>query len=210
MEEAQLPTTFEMRKGAVRGKKISENTRLPFRQSVRMMTDGAAPDSTAPEHRKENMHTTLYYRDRHRRHERRFQPDLELTMEIWSQHLRAASGYLDLGMIDAASDEIENIEPEEKMRFEALAFRVDLFRRAQKWDGMEVVARHLAKIQPGEPRWCLDLAWAVRRGAGAGCGKGCAGGCGSTVPLAHHFHFLPSYLPPEQKSQSGGEGGRRQ
>ena len=117
-------------------------------------------------------------------------------------------------MIDAVSDEIENIEPEEKMRFEVLAFRVDLFRRAQKWDGMEVVARHLAKIQPGEPRWCLDLAWAVRRGAGLAVAKAVLEAAEARLPwLSISNSFLRRSRQsrrrnPAAKEADGSEGGK--
>ena len=84
-------------------------------------------------------------------------------MNNWDDHLRVASGYLELDMVDEAAAEVENIAPEDKMRYEVLAFRVEVFRAAGNWDGMEAVSSFLAKVQPNEPSWPINQAWAERR-----------------------------------------------
>jgi hypothetical protein len=50
----------------------------------------------------------------------------------WQRHVIAASGYLELGMFDAAAQVLEEIEPEDKTRKEVLAARVDLYMAAKK------------------------------------------------------------------------------
>lgn len=83
--------------------------------------------------------------------------------ESWQKHLVAASGYLELGMVNEAALEIEEISPEEKMRIEVLALRVEIYRKAGRWEAMETVATYLGKVQPDEPGWILSRAWVVRR-----------------------------------------------
>jgi tetratricopeptide (TPR) repeat protein len=78
-------------------------------------------------------------------------------------HLQAAVGYLELGMLVEANDEIENLAPELKTSSPVLGVRLEIYRAAEKWSLMEVVARELWKRHPDEPVYWNDLAWAVRR-----------------------------------------------
>lgn len=87
-------------------------------------------------------------------------------MEAWRKHLLAASGYLELGMLDEAALEIEEIPPEEKMRREVLVMRLEIYRSAKAWDAMEAVANHLTCLEPEEPAWLVSKALAARRTQG--------------------------------------------
>lgn len=77
--------------------------------------------------------------------------------------LQAAVGYLELGMLAEANEEIENLAPDIKTSSSALGVRMEIYRAAQKWRLMEVVALELWKRHQDEPVYWNDLAWAVRR-----------------------------------------------
>ena len=79
------------------------------------------------------------------------------------RHLKAAVGYLELGMIEDAANEIECMPPDQKNSSEVLGVRMEICRAAEKWTLMEVVARELWKRHQDEPVYWNDLAWAVRR-----------------------------------------------
>jgi tetratricopeptide (TPR) repeat protein len=78
-------------------------------------------------------------------------------------HLRAAIGYLELGMYVEALDELESIQPEERNSSAVLGLRLEIYRAAKNWKMMEVVARELWKRHPDEPDYWTNFAWAVRR-----------------------------------------------
>jgi hypothetical protein len=66
----------------------------------------------------------------------------------WQTHVLASSGYLELGMFDAAALVLEEIAPEDKTRNEVLGARVNLYVAAKKWDMVAAVASHLVKVDP--------------------------------------------------------------
>jgi tetratricopeptide (TPR) repeat protein len=84
-------------------------------------------------------------------------------MSAIDRGLQAAVGYLELGMLVEANEEIENLAPELKTSSPVLGVRLEIYRAAEKWSLMEVVARELWKRHPDEPVYWNDLAWAVRR-----------------------------------------------
>jgi lipopolysaccharide biosynthesis regulator YciM len=80
----------------------------------------------------------------------------------WRTHVLASSGYLELGMFDAAALMLEEIAPEDKDRNEVLGARVNLYMAAKKWDMVAAVASHLVKVDPQTPGWWISLAYALR------------------------------------------------
>jgi tetratricopeptide (TPR) repeat protein len=82
------------------------------------------------------------------------------------RHLQASIGYLELGMIEEANNEIECLPPEMKNSSAALGVRLEIYRAAEKWVLMEVVARELWKRHQDQPVYWNDLAWATRRAVG--------------------------------------------
>jgi lipopolysaccharide biosynthesis regulator YciM len=78
----------------------------------------------------------------------------------WQRHVLASSGYLELGMFDAAALVLEEIAPEDKTRNEVLGARVGIYMAAKKWDMVAAVASHLVKADPrnlrlvDQPRLC--------------------------------------------------------
>ena len=79
------------------------------------------------------------------------------------KHLRAADGYLDLGMAIEAWDELESIEAEHRSFGEVLKIRLKVCRALEKWEIMSEIAQFLAKNEPDESNHLLNLAFAKRR-----------------------------------------------
>jgi catechol 2,3-dioxygenase-like lactoylglutathione lyase family enzyme len=81
----------------------------------------------------------------------------------WQRHVLASSGYLELGMFDAAALVLEEIAPEDRNRNEVLGGRVNLYMAAKKWDSAAAVASHLVEVEPQNEAWWISLAYALRR-----------------------------------------------
>ena len=79
------------------------------------------------------------------------------------QHLQSARGYIELGMFEEASAELEEIDAFCRHLPEVLAARVIIYRELKKWDLMVVVAQKLAEWNPNEPGYFIDWAYATRR-----------------------------------------------
>lgn len=84
-------------------------------------------------------------------------------MDPFIRQLREAHGYIELGLLDEAAGALEEIAPEKKTSVEVMATRVLLYRKAENWPLLEVVARHLVKARPCEVAWWVDWAFATRR-----------------------------------------------
>ena len=79
------------------------------------------------------------------------------------EHLQAASGYIQLGLLEEANAELENIEPSCRQVSDVLLARLPIYRGLEKWELMEVVARKLVEWNPREQVFWIDLAYATRR-----------------------------------------------
>ena len=73
----------------------------------------------------------------------------------WRRHVLASSGYLELGMFDAAALVLEEIAPEDKNRNEVLGARVNLYMAAKKRDMVAAVVSHLVKVNPKTAGWWI-------------------------------------------------------
>jgi len=83
------------------------------------------------------------------------------------RRLQYARGYIDLGMVNEASDELVAVDWDDRMKPEVLAVRVDLYLAAKNWESMEAVSRGLATDQPDIPQGWVHWAYAF-----AGDGQG--------------------------------------
>jgi tetratricopeptide (TPR) repeat protein len=79
------------------------------------------------------------------------------------RHLRAAIGFIELGMLEDAVSELESVPPEDKNRRDVLEVRLEIYRESKAWSLMEVVARELLKRQPDDPDDWNNLAFSIRR-----------------------------------------------
>ena len=77
--------------------------------------------------------------------------------------LNPAIGYLELGMLEEANEEIENLPPEIKNSSYVLTVRMEIYRAMKNWKLMETVTRELWKRHPDDPIHWNNLAWVVRR-----------------------------------------------
>ena len=79
-----------------------------------------------------------------------------------SRHLQFASGYIDLGMLNEASDELEAIEGEDRLSPEVMSVRRDLYMEAKQWDLLLAVSRELARQRPKLDKGWIGWAFALR------------------------------------------------
>ena len=84
-------------------------------------------------------------------------------MSAIERTIQAAIGFLELGMVVEANDEIESLAPELKNSSAILGIRLEIYRASEKWELMEVVARELWKRHKDQPLFWNHLAFAVRR-----------------------------------------------
>jgi predicted Zn-dependent protease len=74
----------------------------------------------------------------------------------------AAVGYTQLGMFLEANEQLENIDPFNRVAPEVLALRVDIYRGLQKWDLMREIAGRLCEFDPRNLQWVISYAYATR------------------------------------------------
>ena len=84
-------------------------------------------------------------------------------MSGMERHLNASIGYLELGMLEEAAGELENLSPEDRTSSAVLGVRMEIYRTAKNWTLLEVIARELWKRHQDEPIYLNNLAWVVRR-----------------------------------------------
>ena len=77
--------------------------------------------------------------------------------------LRAALGYIELGMLKDAALEVGELSTETADSIDGLILRLELAQRSGTWTKAERIARKLTKLQPDEPDWSIALAYAARR-----------------------------------------------
>lgn len=79
------------------------------------------------------------------------------------QRLRAAHGYIGLGMFEEANAELKEIDPLCRHLPEVLMARVAIYGALEKWDLMAIVAKQLVEWSSSEPGNFIDSAYASRR-----------------------------------------------
>ena len=87
-----------------------------------------------------------------------------IRVETITQHLTAAEGYLELGMLDEAAAEIEEIDYSLRLAREVLTMRARIYHAAGAWRHLETVAVHLVREWPQDARHWVWLAAAMRKG----------------------------------------------
>jgi predicted Zn-dependent protease len=83
-----------------------------------------------------------------------------------SFHLQAAEGWLGLGDVESATNELKEISPDKDTHPSVLAVRYQIFAQAKQWDTAVEVADDLAKMLPEKPFVWINLAYATRRKTG--------------------------------------------
>lgn len=78
------------------------------------------------------------------------------------RRIESATGYLALGMLNEASDELEAIEGEDRLSPEVMALRCDLYMAAKQWDLLVAVSHELTRQRPELPKGWIYWAYALR------------------------------------------------
>jgi len=80
-----------------------------------------------------------------------------------SIHLNAAEGWIELGDIVSANDELEAISAEFRAHPAVLLLRYEIYARAKKWDLAAEVACALTELLPENPDVWIYYAYSTRR-----------------------------------------------
>lgn len=76
--------------------------------------------------------------------------------------LQYASGYLDLGMLKEAAEELDAIAEPDRKSVEVMSLRVRLYLESRNWELMEAVARFLVDRHPEHAHCWVHWAYALR------------------------------------------------
>src|SRR5262245_61448890 len=88
-----------------------------------------------------------------------------------AKFLQSAQGFLDLGLHLEANSELERIDPYLRAAPEVLTLRVDIYRKLEKWELMEVVAKKLSEFDRYSAEWPLAWAEAASRARSVDAGR---------------------------------------
>jgi hypothetical protein len=75
-----------------------------------------------------------------------------------ARNLRAAHGYIELGMFVEAADEMECIAPQDRIHPSVVPCRYAIYAAMKKWDLAAATAGLMAKIFPGDHEWWVHWA----------------------------------------------------
>ncbi len=78
-------------------------------------------------------------------------------------HLDHSEGYLELGMLEDARNELDKIAPEHQSDRDVRHVRLIIATEAKDWPEAVRVASLLTEAYPDDPDWIVDLAYATRR-----------------------------------------------
>lgn len=78
-------------------------------------------------------------------------------------HLEHATGYFELEMLEDADAALDQIRSGARAMPPVLALRLAIAMRAKRWAPAIELAKHLATVDPDNPAWLTDLAYATRR-----------------------------------------------
>lgn len=68
-----------------------------------------------------------------------------------ARRLEFAAGFIGLGLLNEASDELEAIEGTDRLSADVMSVRCDLYSQATKWDLLLAVARELTRLRRIRP-----------------------------------------------------------
>src|SRR2546423_12493602 len=81
----------------------------------------------------------------------------------YKEFFNVAVGYTQLGMFLEANEQLENIDPFNRVAPEVLALKVDIYCGLKKWELMREVSERLHECQPDNLQWLISYAYATRR-----------------------------------------------
>ncbi len=77
--------------------------------------------------------------------------------------LEAAVGYLSLGLLEEAWDELDSLRPALRADNAVIELRIEILLKLERWKSARILAEGQAKRFPGNPAWWLQWASALRR-----------------------------------------------
>ena len=101
--------------------------------------------------------------------------------------LKYAAGYLDLGLLNEASDELEAIEGEDRLSLPVMEIRMHLYSIAEQWDLAAACARAVANGKPDDPTGWINWAYASWRLVGIESAETIL-----SIRTAHHDGLSPN------------------
>ncbi|MDB6169162.1 MAG: repeat-containing protein [Verrucomicrobia bacterium] len=78
------------------------------------------------------------------------------------RHLEFAAGYLELGMLVEAMEELEAIHADDRLSAPVMRLRADLYLQARQWDLLLAVSQELTRQHPDDERGWIHSAYALR------------------------------------------------
>ena len=91
----------------------------------------------------------------------RVKPNQKAMIDPQNQmKIRAAQGYLEIGMVEDALMELESLPESEQMSNESLSVYVEIFRETGEWERMEKTAQLLCETDKQNVKSWLDCAFA--------------------------------------------------
>jgi predicted Zn-dependent protease len=78
-------------------------------------------------------------------------------------HLNAAQGWLGLGDLASANDELEQMTPKFRNHPAVLTVRYEIYSMGKQWDEATEIAKALTQFLPDDPASWICLAYATRR-----------------------------------------------
>jgi len=78
------------------------------------------------------------------------------------RHLQYASGYLKLGLLVEAAEELEAIQGKDRLLPSVMSLRSDLYMEAEQWDLLLAVSQELARQRPRYEKGWIHRAYALR------------------------------------------------
>jgi tetratricopeptide (TPR) repeat protein len=95
-----------------------------------------------------------------------------MPLELSDQkYLRAAHGYVELGMHSEAAAELGKIDPFCLVLPEVLSVRLEVYAGLQEWEMMQMAAKRLRNHDPTNVQWVIALGYATRRAESIGAAK---------------------------------------
>lgn len=80
-----------------------------------------------------------------------------------ARHIEHATGFLALGLLEAASDELEAIEGPDRLSPEVMSVRCDLYMMANDWELLLAVARELTRSRQSDAKGWIHAGIALRK-----------------------------------------------
>lgn len=109
-------------------------------------------------------------------------------MEL-QRHLRAAQGYLELGLFLDSQEELDHVPIQLRMRADYLLVHYQLLRKQERWEDLEEISHWLLESNPDEPELWVAHADAIRHARTLTEATGCLVEALARFPSNGHLLF---------------------